>query len=240
MKKLHLVLNMPFYSLLNVKIKTLYKTHFDNFMENDKLTDEAKEYAKLAEISYLRTLAAKEKAAGQLGYDIVDSSEYTTLYENKNKKRKVMSFRGTKLSDINDLGADLDIALGTKKFRKRINDTIEDANNMIDNNDWNNDETLVLASHSLGAHINDIYAASNPEAFDHVYNFNKGSGIEEVRKRFKNPFERKVKIIKPPTTNFYVKGDLLSTLGTYKDHEENVIIQAKKNAKNVHSIENFY
>lgn len=136
----------------------------------------------------------KEKKQGKVmskyGYNIDNqlSNDNQQVYYNPNKKKLLVNIAGT--HNLNDVGTDLNLALGNLKNTKRYKEadlTLQKAK------DKYNENKVVVTGHSLGGSIGKYI--SKPS--DEVYTLNSGSTIGEKKR--------------PNQHNYKIQGDIIST-----------------------------
>lgn len=159
------------------------------------------------------------------------SDVHRTVFFNPQNKRAVVSYRGTKVSDVRDLAADLAIVRGSEGSTPRFKQSLKLAEKAIKKY---GKENVTLTGHSLGG-SQAIYVGHKTGLTAHAFNPGVGpkTGIKEVFARF---FRSKSK---GKNVNIYHTGkkDLISVLSPLM--RGNVRAIAPKLHKNAHGIDNF-
>jgi hypothetical protein len=83
-------------------------------------------HAKLSSIAYEKDFAKKKREARRHGYDIDEelSTDNHTVFRHRKSGTGVIAYRGTDPTNMDDLAADKDIAVG-KREHKRFRDALK-------------------------------------------------------------------------------------------------------------------
>lgn len=124
-------------------------------------------YAQLSRLVYNPDNKERRKFARRYGFDLVDDDEFAkpqyALFKSRNTGAYVLAFRGTVLTDLSDLAADLDIAKG-KRENERWKATLDLVDSLLKKYPH-----LELTGHSLGGALA-LYAYQKYGLPTRVYN----------------------------------------------------------------------
>lgn len=129
-----------------------------------------------------------DKPTGLNNYDVLDTTPTATVYRDKNNGRIVMGFRGTNVTDPNDLLADLSIPAGKLRESKRYKTDEDFVNQMIQK--YGRDATYELTGHSLGGALASEYRrklASEGLKLGDVYGYNAAVQPQDIAESYLNP-----------------------------------------------------
>ncbi len=155
-------------------------------------------YAKLANASYTyyETL---DNNINIYGYAIFPelSDRNSILLFNKEKKELVLSIRGTKISNSNDINADVHILMNKLKENERYKSVLSKAKQIVESkNNWR----FVIVGHSLGGALALEIAEEIIKYVDNIYIYNPafsvGQALESVSKQIFNKIGIKSKAIR--------------------------------------------
>lgn len=155
-------------------------------------------YAKLANASYTY-YETQDNNINIYGYAIFPelSDRNSILLFNKEKKELVLSIRGTKISNSNDINADVHILMNKLKENERYKSVLSKAKQIVESkNNWR----FVIVGHSLGGALALEIAEEIIKYVDNIYIYNPafsvGQALESVSKQIFNKIGIKSKAIR--------------------------------------------
>lgn len=184
---------------------------------------EAKQYAAFANASYKRTWEQRVKAIEpyvenphEWQIDRILSDQYSTVFVHPQSNRVVTSYKGTNPADVDDLISDAAIGVGAEDTDKRFARSRRHFNKVLQKYSGYDH---ILASHSLGAALNNYVNEKYQKQIKAVYNYNRGVGRREVDLPI-NPFSpvpivaKKVlqRTKRVNVTDYRIEGDPISAL----------------------------
>lgn len=212
---------------------------------------DVKFYAAIADTAYVRNTEHRRNRIlnleGGSDWEMIRGDKYHSSYLNEKENKVITTFRGTDPKDVNDLHADLHIAVGGEEFTKRFKHARARMLDLLKMYPANDGYTHVLVGHSLGGTINNHIMDRFGDQISEVHNFNPGSGAASVLRGIRGKkacaeglteedCEKQVKKVH----NHYVIGDPVSMVGAkYDDGTNRHVYAPLVGSSNPHSLQQF-
>lgn len=187
--------------------------------------------AKLSDMAYQDYNATRREWLRQtdknLRLDAGLSNKYMSVVRDIGSNDVFISHRGTKLTDIDDLSADLSIISGKEKMNKRFLESEKHYEKVREK--YGQNANIILTGHSLGGtvsrHLSNKYGLE-------AHIFNPGSAIGHVRDSLKYDEDAP----RGDITVYQVRDDPISILGRL-GHDK--LVDVEQTEKSPHSLKNF-
>lgn len=188
--------NKSLFSVLSVTEESFEEI---TTVPNSNMSLSGKKINKILKLSY----DSEKKDTGRFKIDRKRTNEKTTvLNDTKAGGRKIVAFRGTNPSDVNDIVSDLSLAVGLEANNNRFKNAKKIANNVRkDAIKEGKDSKITFVGHSLGGSLSEF---AGDKKRDTIVTVNKGSGIKQINKK-----------IGDKQTDFRSRKDAVSLLSTF-------------------------
>lgn len=216
--------------------------------DSGAISDEVRQYAILADAAYKTMQKSKLKEMDKIFEDhpyeyLADSStSKISVFRNKLDNSIITSFRGTKVSDFDDLLTDVHVAVGNEKFSAHMKQAKRQMEKIL--KDFP-DSKHVVVGHSLGGTVVRNMLENFADKIDEGHAFNPGSCILCVKEGLRSKKRRKTEDSEDDNNfhpNFHshiIAGDPISEVGRYDDPNVTIYNQLEK-SNNAHSIHQFF
>jgi hypothetical protein len=198
---------------------------------DDRIPDEVKFYAKLAEAAY-KDDEHRQKAPKNWIYAPEHSSAHHAVYVNETDKEVITAFRGTQVDDLKDIQSDIAIVAHQRHAGVRFKDAEKDFSSIL--SEYPAEEyDHILTGHSLGGSIS-THIEQEFDEVSEVHNFNPGVGAAPL-----NPFAAVFQKKKPHVHDYIIKGDPISVFGTMMSPHDVEVYDANPDKGHPHTIKQF-
>lgn len=160
--------------------------------------------------------------ASELFYDTEHSNKKMAVFVDRDHQAVYTSFRGTKVSDADDLLTDTALVVGQEQSTARFRNSAENYGKVL--KDYEGYQHIAVG-HSLGGSVAEYMKTVHGGHVNQVHSFNPGSGIKSAEQGSRdNVFK------------YHIRGDPVSVISS---DQKNTTIYEKHPDSNAHSVQQF-